>query len=82
MSLEDAPNANVGGERDNGDSLPMRGEIVLTACGGRINYTVDTPWTLFQGRPVYFCLPICKTDYDNDPHASCLALRWLDADER
>lgn len=81
MSLGDGSNADLGGEQDYGVSLPMRGEIVITACGGRINYTADTPWVLFKGQPLYFCLPICKTDYQNDPYDSCLAFRSLDSDE-
>jgi hypothetical protein len=78
MSLEDASNSGVGGEQDYGGPMPRPGEIVVTACGGRINYTTDTLWALFQGQPVYFCLPICKTDYESDPYTSCLASRLLD----
>jgi hypothetical protein len=82
MSLENGSNADVGSKQNCGGSLPTRREIVITACGGRINYTGDTPWALFQGQQVYFCLPFCKTDYENDPNDSCLAFRSLDSYER
>ncbi len=82
MSLQDASQAGVGGQPEEDDSTPMPGKIVITACGGRINYTADTPWALFQGQPVYFCLPICKTDYEDDPFTSCLASRLLDLSAR
>jgi hypothetical protein len=78
MSLQDGSNASLGGGQDYGGPMPQPGEIVVTACGGRISYTADTPWALFQGQPVYFCLPICQTDYENDPYTSCLASRLLD----
>lgn len=78
MSLKGAFNADMGDEQDYGGAMPKPGEIVVTACGGRLNYSTDIPWALFQGQPVYFCLPICKTDYEDDPNTSCLASRLLD----
>ena len=79
MSLGEVPGAEVDDMQDCGDSRLMRDAIVITACGGRINYSADTPCDLFHGEPVFFCLSICKTDYQNDPHTSCLAARLLDS---
>ncbi len=79
MSLEETADVGVGSERDRSNSQPIPDAIVITACGGRINYTDDTPSALFRGEAVYFCLPICKTDYENDPSTSCLAFRLLDS---
>jgi YHS domain-containing protein len=49
------------------------GTPVRTACGGVIHYSADTPCILFKGEAVYFCLPVCKEDFDRDPLSSCLA---------
>jgi hypothetical protein len=79
MSLGEVPGAEVDGKHDCQHARPERGAIVITACGGRINYSADTPCDLFRGETVYFCLPICKTDYQNDPFTSCLASRLMDS---
>ena len=50
---------------------------VRTACGGVVQYALDTPCVLYNGQVVYFCLPICKDDYEADPLSSCLAARIL-----
>lgn len=55
------------------EPLPGPGSPVRTACGGGIRYEPGTPWTLFRGRRVYFCLPACKEDFEKDPQTSCLA---------
>lgn len=34
--------------------LPAEGEKVTTACGGAIEFTADTPRTLFQNRWLFF----------------------------
>jgi hypothetical protein len=77
MSLGEVPGAKEDGNHDCNDAHPEQGAFVITACGGRINYSADTPCDLFRGETVYFCLPICKTDYQNDPLTSCLASRLL-----
>jgi hypothetical protein len=80
MSLEEASDVGMGSEQDRSNPQPISGSIVITACGGRLNYSVDTPSAFFRGEAVFFCLPICKTDYENDPYTSCLAFRLLDSD--
>jgi hypothetical protein len=79
MSLREAPVEDVDGNPDCGEAQPEKGAIVITACGGRMNHSTDTPCDLFRGETVYFCLPICKTDYQNDPFTSCLASRLMDS---
>ncbi|HSO27191.1 MAG TPA: hypothetical protein VLS48_03925, partial [Anaerolineales bacterium] len=56
---------------------PKKGAQVATACGGLTIYNKDTPCSQFRGEAVYFCLSVCKRDYENDPHSSCLAGRLL-----
>jgi hypothetical protein len=53
------------------------GEPVRTACGGVVQYSGNTPCVLFRGEAVYFCLPVCKEDFERDPLSSCLAARIL-----
>jgi hypothetical protein len=54
MSLEDAPRADVDGVQDCGNALPTPGAIIITACGGRINYSADIPCALYHGELLYF----------------------------
>ena len=53
--------------------LPAPGQAVPTACGGRVEFHPDTPYTFFKGRRIFFCLPACQHDFELDPHSSCLA---------
>ncbi len=53
---------------------PPLGALVSTACGGRVQYCATTPCVYYQGKMVYFCLPICKADFEADPAHSCLSL--------
>jgi hypothetical protein len=55
--------------------LPEAGNPVETACGCTVGFSPDLPYANHQGRRVFFCLPICKQDYDRDPISSCLILR-------
>jgi hypothetical protein len=82
MSQKKTLGANLSGQQDCGETQPKSGAIVITACGGRINYSTDTPCACFRGEAVYFCLPICKKDYENDPYTSCLAASLLDSGAR
>ena len=79
MNLAEVPVEDVDGKHKCGVAHLEKGAIVITACGGRINYSDDTPCDVFRGETVYFCLPICKTDYQNDPLTSCLASRLMDS---
>jgi YHS domain-containing protein len=50
------------------------GDRITTACGSRTLYTPGTESALYNGQPVYFCLPVCKQDFERNPRSSCLAL--------
>lgn len=54
---------------------PAPGTAVQTACGSTVEYSANTPCIHFRGERVYFCLPICKADFEHNPSASCLAAR-------
>jgi YHS domain-containing protein len=59
------------------DCLPPAsaiGSTVQTACGGAIQYSATTPCVIYQGKKVYFCLPLCKAVLESDPRHSCLTL--------
>jgi YHS domain-containing protein len=57
--------------------LPQPSAQDETACGGLIEITPQTPWILWQGKPVYFCKIDCKELYEKDPLNSCMAARIL-----
>jgi YHS domain-containing protein len=54
---------------------PTLGTPVQTACGSMVEYSANTPCVNFRGERVYFCLQICKADFDQNPLASCMASR-------
>ena len=54
---------------------PPVGSPVETACGARIRYHAEVPYVLVKGNPVYFCLPLCKEDFEKEPRFSCLSNR-------
>jgi YHS domain-containing protein len=56
-------------------ATPAPGTPVQTACGSMVEYTGNTPCINFRGERIYFCLAICKADFENNPSASCLAPR-------
>ena len=64
-------------EPDGGmEDAPVKiGAQIITACNGRIRYTTGTPWAIYQGQKVFFCLPVCKEDFEADPGCSCLAIK-------
>ncbi|MEJ2352059.1 MAG: hypothetical protein P8Y03_19910, partial [Anaerolineales bacterium] len=55
--------------------LPETGNPVETACGFTVSFSPDLLYANHQGRRVFFCLPICKQDFDRDPLSSCLILK-------
>jgi YHS domain-containing protein len=60
-----------------GETHPPVGSPVRTACGGVVTFGADTVCALYRGKPVYFCLQVCKEDYELDPVSSCLAARIM-----
>jgi hypothetical protein len=54
------------------ESLPYPGQVVRTACGGQVEFSPDTPRSLHEGYWIYFCLPVCQNDFQQDPASSCL----------
>jgi hypothetical protein len=54
---------------------PAYGTIVQTACGGTATFGPKTPWAIYHGKVIYFCLSACRADFDRNPETSCLAAR-------
>lgn len=54
--------------------VPAVGQHVPTACGGTIAYTGGAPCVMLGGQRIYFCLAVCKADYDCDPRDSCVSV--------
>jgi hypothetical protein len=52
--------------------IPPVGATVPTICGGTLTYSANTPCAMYNGQRVFFCLAICKSDFDRDPQNSCL----------
>ena len=58
------------------DGAPAEtGAQVTTACNGHIRYVPGTAWAIYQGQKIFFCLPVCKEDFEADPGCSCLAIK-------
>jgi hypothetical protein len=55
--------------------LPAYGLVVQTACGGTATFGPRTPWAVYRGKIVFFCLPACRADFERNPETSCLAAR-------
>ena len=51
--------------------LPAAGSEVRTACGGLAKFTSDSPRTLLKDRWVFFCLPTCLQEFEQNPVTSC-----------
>jgi YHS domain-containing protein len=52
--------------------FPETGALVTTACRGCVRFEEDTPHAVYHGQRIYFCLPICLQDFEQDPNNSCL----------
>jgi len=52
--------------------LPETGALVTTACRGCIRFDIDTPHAVYREQRVYFCLPLCLEDFEQNPEHSCL----------
>lgn len=79
---ENAPSSTSSSSLDGdntvrGLSYPPPGTEVFTACGGIVRYMSDTPSVVYKDEVIYFCLPICKVDYEDNPKTSCLAARFI-----
>lgn len=58
---------------ENPDLADLRaGDLVFTACGGRIEYAPWIAQVLVQGKRVFFCLPSCQREFEQNPRFSCL----------
>jgi hypothetical protein len=55
--------------------LPAYGMSVKTACGGTTTFGPKTPWAVYRGKLIFFCLPDCRADFERNPETSCLAAR-------
>lgn len=53
--------------------LPVIGSEVKTACGDSENFTANTPRTLYKGKWIFFCTPLCQKEFIEDPGSSCYA---------
>lgn len=53
---------------------------VAAACGGLIALEEGTPRSHYQGRPVYFCLAVCKEEFDRNPALSCYSCQLSSED--
>ena len=51
---------------------PASGSSVPAICGGTLTYSAATPCAMYRGEQVFFCLAVCKTDFDRDPKNSCM----------
>ena len=52
--------------------MPVLGSVVSTACGGTVQYCAGTPCVLLNGENIFFCMAVCKTDFESDPLHSCV----------
>lgn len=52
--------------------LPALGEEVMTACGGIVEYTGDTPCAWYQDGWIFFCSQECRERFERNPAESCL----------
>ena len=53
--------------------LPAPGSEIRTACGGLAKFEPDSPRALHKDDWVFFCLPTCLQEFEQDPASSCYA---------
>ena len=45
-------------------------------CGMEINYILDTPRSAYKGSMIYFCCPVCKKMFDDNPETFISGLHF------
>lgn len=53
--------------------LPVIGSHVRTACGSEEKFASDTPRAFYEGKWMFFCTPLCRQEFIQDPSSSCYA---------
>ena len=53
--------------------LPVIGSELKTACGEAEKFAANTPRALYEGKWIFFCLPVCENEFLEDPNSSCYA---------
>jgi hypothetical protein len=53
--------------------VPIIGSEIKTACGEAEKFAANTPRALYEGKWIFFCLPVCEKEYLEDPGSSCYA---------
>jgi YHS domain-containing protein len=61
--------------------LPVIGSDLKTACGETEKFSANTPRALYEGKWIFFCLPVCQQEFIEDPRNSCMADRFNDETE-
>ena len=53
--------------------LPVIGSEIKTACGEAEKFAANSPRALYEGKWIFFCLPVCEKEFLEDPSSSCYA---------
>ena len=61
--------------------LPIVGSQVITACGSKDKFTVDTPRAKHDGEWIFFCTPACQEEFIQEPENSCLTSHLITEQE-
>ena len=57
--------------------LPSPGSDIRTACGGLAKFAPDSPRALDKDNWVFFCLPTCLQEFEQNPVTSCYAAQMV-----